>query len=161
MKNRKLGWIDEFHYLVALQIPLILVTGIDYIVHNWLYKWGLQFDYSWAYPYWILLSLVFISLGIVGATAYSIDRKRYFKKTQKIKLFAVAVTIMAEYFGGFLDTLWFSMHAIAGQGINWTQNWRWSLFSVIFGHWNLQMNIVLNIITGLLLMILWYKVKDK
>ena len=162
-KNRVINWLDEFYYIVALHFVMVTLTGIDYIVHNWLYNHGLKFSYSWAWPYWILLTLTFLGLGLVGATAYNIDRSKEFYnlrvKPRRRKLFAVFITIFGEYFFGFLDTLWFTIHGLAGKGVPWTANWWWSPWSTIFGHWDLRMNIVLNVIAGLLLIALWWRVK--
>lgn len=161
MRSRIYSWLDEFYYLVSLQVPLFLITGIDYIVHAWLYDHGLKFSYSWAIPYWIFLSLTFISLGFLGVAAYNIDRKRWFLKAQKQKLFAIFITLIGEYFGGFLDTIWMGIRALTGKGINWSSDWSWSFFSKIFGHWDLRMNLVLNLIVSLLLIILWLKVNKR
>jgi len=41
------------------------LTYLDWIVHNQLYSYGLQFSYDWADPYWTTLRLVFLLLGFV------------------------------------------------------------------------------------------------
>lgn len=155
MRKKIKDWIDEFYYLILLQIPLILLTGIDYIMHNWLYNWGLRFDYSWAYPYWILLALTFVSIGAVGASAYVLDRKRRFIRLKKKKIFAVFFTLIAEHFAAYLDSLFWLIHALAGKRVDWISNWWWSPYSKIFGYWNLGANLLLNLITLILLYKMW------
>jgi len=42
-----------------------LLNRLDYIVHNDLYRYGLQFSYEWAAPYWTYAKL---TLGLLGFT---------------------------------------------------------------------------------------------
>lgn len=159
MLRKIIKWIDEFYYLVSLQVALLLVTCLDYIVHTWLYDYGLQFSYSWALPYWTILTLIFITLAFVSASAYNIDRKRKFIHItippKKRKIIAVFSTILIEYFAGFLDTIFMGIRALFGHGVNWTGNWWWSPFSWILSHWDLQRNIALNLVGLIILCIVW------
>ncbi len=41
---------------------------LDQIVHGTLYYYGLQFSYDWADPYWFLLRIIQVLLGITIAT---------------------------------------------------------------------------------------------
>lgn len=63
---------------LGVVICLLLIAGImasgfsafffnrmDYVVHNDLYRYGLQFNYEWAGRYWTYSSLI---LGLLGAT---------------------------------------------------------------------------------------------
>jgi len=52
--------------LVAAVSVAYLLTIIDFIVHHQLYRFGLQFSYDWANPYWTVLR---ISLGLLGFIA--------------------------------------------------------------------------------------------
>lgn len=66
----------------ASLFTMFSLTQINYIVHNDLYNYGLQFNYRWAMPYWVFSGIVFgmswvnISLSII-VTLY------IFKKTRK------------------------------------------------------------------------------
>jgi hypothetical protein len=145
------SWIDEFYYLVILQIVLFIVTGIDFIVHNVLYNYGLIFDYAWANPYWILLFLLFIFTSLVGVAAYNIDRK----KVSKPKLVLMFMTLLGEYFCGFLDSLWFVIsRVITGSWESAFGNWTWHPYSLI-GFYNLNTNLIVNVIGGIILILAW------
>ena len=143
---------NNFFFLFTLQIPLVTITGIDYIVHSWLYHWGLQYSSSWAIPYWILLDSTFLGIGLVALTAYRMNGEESLKKS-----LLVFSTIIGEIFGGFLDSLWFLIHALAGYKTDWTQNWWWSPWSKIFSSWTLESNLILNCIVGFILCLLWWK----
>ena len=151
------NWIDEFYYLFILQIILFIATGIDFIVHDTLYSYGLQFDYAWANPYWILLFLLFVFISLVGATAYYIDREKVYKP----KLLLVFITLLGEYVGGFLDSIWFLMSkVVTGSWGNAFGNWTWHSYSLI-GFYNLNSNILINIIVGIILVLTWIFVLHK
>jgi len=131
---------------------------MDYIIHKILYNFGLIFSYEWANPYWMLLGLIFICFGLIGVSAYCIDKKRI----PKAKAFMVFITVVAEHFFGFLDTLFYVIDKIVtGEFIGWYENWWWHWFSKMDGTWNLQRNIILNIIVGIFLIIGWIYVLRK
>ena len=133
------------------------MTAFDYIVHKRLYDWGLIFDYNWAIPYWILLAIIFWSFAAIGTSAYMIDRK-----PNKLKAFGIFSTILAEYHGGLLDTLWFSIYRIFNG--NWGKaftNWQWHPFSSWFGYWDLNSNLVLNTVTFIYLIALWFLIRGR
>jgi hypothetical protein len=46
-----------------------LFYGIDYIVNNELYLFGLRFSYDWASNYWTYARLMLALIGLAGATA--------------------------------------------------------------------------------------------
>jgi hypothetical protein len=144
---------DEFLFIISLQCVLFLITGIDYLVHHTLYSFGLRFDFYWATPYWIFLNGTFIAMAILSVTAYRIDRESPSKGTS----IAIFLTVCAEVFGGFLDTLWFGIAGIMTG--DWTlgfKNWTWSIYSHLLGYYDLFSNIMLNIIVATILLCLWY-----
>lgn len=146
-------FFDEFLHILILQIALVVMTGIDFIMHTILYEYGLVFSYIWAIPYWNLLTIMFLMFGLIGISGYLVDRKKVSWK----KLLLVFVTIQIEYYGGFLDTIYFVIAKLfRGWSFNWSINWWWSPFYRWFGiEWNLQRNVILNIITGICLIIAW------
>lgn len=42
----------------------LLLTRLDYMVHNDLYRYGLQFSYEWAMQYWTYARLLLVSIGV-------------------------------------------------------------------------------------------------
>jgi len=53
-------------------ISMISTLKIDAIVHGDLYRYGLQFSYGWALPYWTMTTLVFAMgwFNIIAAVAF-------------------------------------------------------------------------------------------
>lgn len=43
---------------------VFLLGRIDWIVHNELYDYGLQFNYVWANPYWFSIRLIYVCLAV-------------------------------------------------------------------------------------------------
>jgi len=51
-------------WLVSGVFVLFLLGRIDYIIHNDLYGFGLQFSFVWADPYWAVLRLIYVCLAV-------------------------------------------------------------------------------------------------
>ena len=60
-----------------------LFYGIDYIVHNDLYLFGLRFSYEWASNYWTYARLMLALIGLASATALT-STTLIFLSTQKV-----------------------------------------------------------------------------
>jgi len=150
--------IDEYLYLVIIQIALFIASSIDFIVHDTLYYYGLIFSYNWAIPYWIALFLLFLIFGLLGAISYNIDREN----VSKVKLALIVITIIGEYIGGILDTIVFSTQVILRNTPN-PQDivWWWSPYKYIFGTWNLITNVILNVIIIVILGVAWNYILNK
>jgi len=151
-------WLDELIVILLIQLFLFSLTSIDYIVHNTLYKYGLIFNNDWANVYWALLFLTFQSVALLASATYWLNRK----SPRKLTAFTIWITITAEHFGCFLDTLYFMIYLILGHPLtNALANWWWMPQSKIFGFWNLWINIIYNIIWFIPLIYLWYRVKNR
>ena len=48
----------------------LLLTRLDYIVHNDLYRYGLQFSYEWALQYWTYARLLLGSIGLLSLITF-------------------------------------------------------------------------------------------
>jgi len=55
--------------LVAAASAAYVLTLFDNIVHGTLYNYGLRFNYAWANPYWTLLRIVQVLIGLVAVLA--------------------------------------------------------------------------------------------
>lgn len=61
------GWLARVVlvlWLVSAVFVLFLLGQIDWIVHNELYGYGLQFDLNWAVPYWGVLRAIYLFLAV-------------------------------------------------------------------------------------------------
>lgn len=48
----------------------LLLTHLDYIVHNDLYRYGLQFSYEWSLQYWTYAKLLLGSIGLLSLITF-------------------------------------------------------------------------------------------
>lgn len=76
--------------LVAVATAFYVLNLLDLFVHGQLYNYGLLFDLAWANPYWDLLRIIQMLLGIV-ATVASVNviftvRKYVSMKKQTVKI---------------------------------------------------------------------------
>jgi len=74
-------------WLVSGVFVLFLLGRIDYIVHNDLYGFGLQFSPVWATPYWALLRLTYVYLAVpsvLSAIALGLDVWRKIKSKKPV-----------------------------------------------------------------------------
>lgn len=158
---------DELLFIAVLQFFLFCLTSIDYIVNFTLYRFGLRFDYEWANIYWTLLGLIWISVALLATSAYFIDRLENVSATQKKRIYLkgglIGATVLAEHYGGFLDTLFFGILKILGHpwSYAWFENWWWHPYSKIFGFYAMPQNIVINLITVVALCICWWLVDKR
>jgi len=76
--------------LVATALAAYVLNLLDQIVHSQLYNYGLEFSLAWANPYWNLLRIIQILLGIIAiSTAVNVIltvRKYVFTKKPSVKI---------------------------------------------------------------------------
>jgi hypothetical protein len=58
MKSISIIWLFSCFFI------LLLLSRIDFIVHEGLYTYGLQFNTAWAEPYWSNLRFIYVCLAI-------------------------------------------------------------------------------------------------
>lgn len=89
-------------WFISSFLVLFLLGQLDWIIHDKLYEFDLQFSLTWAQPYWITLRLIHIWIvgpSILGAIALGFDlwkrkaknRKRIPRHKSKSKSAAVTV----------------------------------------------------------------------
>ncbi len=54
-------------WLISVGFVLILLVRIDNIIHGDLYNFGLQYDFTWAGPYWVIFRLIYVCMVIPAA----------------------------------------------------------------------------------------------
>jgi hypothetical protein len=54
-------------WLISVGFVLILLVRIDNIIHSDLYNFGLQYDFTWAGPYWVIFRLIYVCMVIPAA----------------------------------------------------------------------------------------------
>ena len=63
---------------------LLLLSRIDYIVHTGLYNYGLEFNTTWAEPYWSNLRFIYVLLAIPAVlSAINLGSELFMKVSTK------------------------------------------------------------------------------
>jgi hypothetical protein len=80
-KDQNLKIVLAMHTLVVTcsLVAIVSLFGLDAIVNQTLYSFGLKFSYDWATPYWIALrtTLGMLFLTIIAAMLYQVYLLRY------------------------------------------------------------------------------------
>ncbi len=98
----------------------LVLTKIDIIVHYQLYQYGLQFDDAWAEPYWICLTLSFMSLAAMSVSSYWLESRT----KNKFLVILIVLTILVPYIFGFEDVIWFIWRGeFPAENVEWTWYW--------------------------------------
>ena len=65
-------------------ISMIAVLSLDSIISQLFPTYGLQFNYSWAIPYWNTVAIVFVAawINIIAAIAFQVYRIRTIRKEE-------------------------------------------------------------------------------
>jgi len=90
---RKLEVLSAIAMITAVFVTFILLLSMDTIVNQNLYRYGLQFSYEWANPYWLYLRtslalLILTTIAIIVRTIAVLNLKVEPAATEK-KLFRV------------------------------------------------------------------------
>lgn len=139
----RLGWL-----FTLIEATLVIITSIDKLVHQTLYKYGLHFNYAWADVYWILVFLLYQLIGLSFAATYWISTKEPRSRYLACLLY---YTLNIQLLGGILDTFFFLIHGEFPSG-----TWWWNPFNRFLGiPWNTGINLIWNAFWILVTLTLW------
>lgn len=116
------------------------MSRIDFLVHSTLYNYGLFFSYEWANVYWLIYGLVFVAFSLAVAFVYYLGSKKTL--TNKKIALALFTSINVLSICGLQDVLFYVLWA--GSLPPNTLVWWWSLWTLVFGTWNSQMQVTLT-----------------
>lgn len=139
------------YFWLFIILLLFAGTGLDHLVNSTLYQWGLEFGIEWFLAYGAWFTLIFVAITGAIATVYwfSTDDNKRSRFTQ----FAIVITIMSLWIGGFLDILWFMM---SGAFPPFDAVWWWMPFYWLFGiEWTLVHQIIYTTVWFILLIVIW------
>ncbi|MGD6932631.1 MAG: hypothetical protein ACQCN5_00305 [Candidatus Bathyarchaeia archaeon] len=129
---------------VLILVFYVLMSRIDFIIHNTLYNYGLRFSYEWANTYWLTYNLIFIAFGFTLSIAYWAASNKT-KKDLKLSL-ALMGTITLLTIGGLQDILFF---VLWNGGLPQSSVvWWWMPWTSIVGTWNSIAQIALTTTTS-------------
>jgi len=65
-------------------VSMVAVLGLDLIISQTFPSYGLQFNYSWAIPYWNMSAVVFVMgwVNIIAAIAFQVYKARIIRKEE-------------------------------------------------------------------------------
>jgi len=76
--------------LVASICAAYSLILLDSLVHGTLYRYDLKFSYDWANPYWMLLRVVLVSVGLVavftGLSSVYVFRRFVYSKPEGVQV---------------------------------------------------------------------------
>ncbi|MCK4482489.1 hypothetical protein KAU55_04635 [Candidatus Bathyarchaeota archaeon] len=134
-----------------------LMSRIDFIVHETLYHYGLQFSYKWANEYWEAYTATFIAFSVIIGIVYWFGSNKTVKDL-RISL-GLVVTVNILMIGGLQDIM-FYVFWNGGLPPN-DVIWWWVPWSHLLGMWNSSMQIVFTAFTLLVTVFLWTKLFGK
>ena len=78
-------------WLISSFFVLFLLGRIDWIIHDDLYDFGLQFSLDWATPYWALSRLIYVCLAVPSVLSAIVLGLDFWKKFRSKKRVSVSV----------------------------------------------------------------------
>lgn len=115
------------------------MSGLDFVVHDVLYGYGLRFSFDWAAFYWWIFGGVFLVFGGVAAFAYWVGSARERRNCWVSVCLFLSVVLL--FVGDLEDFLWF---VLWGGGLPSADVvWWWSGWYWLFGFWNSFWQLVL------------------
>jgi len=149
---------NRFWFIVLLELiilDLFATTFIDIVVHNILYRYGLQFSYEWADMYWFWIAILRLTIACIAAVSFYFLRDP--SERDKQVSIAIFITLVSLYFGFILDSLFF---VIIGAFPPLDSIWWWNPFYRFFGiRWTTLENLIYNFIWISIDIIIWVYIK--
>jgi len=141
---------------VAFSIFLFfcLMSRIDFIIHETLYNYGLQFSYDWAADYWVIYTATFVAFSIIISLMYWLGSN---KSVGDLKFsLTLLATVNILMIGGLQDIMFFVFWA-GGLPPN-DVVWWWIPWSGLFGTWTSLMQIIFSALALSATIILWIRI---
>jgi len=113
--------------LLIYTIAVVLYTGIDYLIHSDLYRYGLQYDDAW---FWKSQILYFVLYQVLLVALY------FYNRNWRLMLVLEVFTIT-----GGPDLIFFSLW----DRMNFPHgDWTWMLMYKLLGRWTTTMQVMLT-----------------
>jgi hypothetical protein len=136
---------------VLIFLFFVLISRIDYIVHDVLYDYGLNFSYEWANSYWFAYNSIFLVFSAVVVAAYWLGSNKT-RSDLKVSA-ALFATISLLALGGLEDILFFVLWSGGLPSVNVV--WWWAPWISITGTWNSLIQVSFTTLTACLSAITW------
>ena len=132
-------------WFIIITVFYLVLTKIDLIVHYDLYRYGLQFDETWAVPYWQCLTIAFWSIVALSVSSYWLE-----SRSKNIFLvILIIVTVIVPYTFGIEDVLWFIW---LGEFPPESMEWTWYWLNEYFPPWTTKKHIIYST-TGMIILV--------
>jgi hypothetical protein len=133
-------------WIFIVLIVFLNITGLDFVVNNLLYSYGLGFSFGWYVPYVVGLSSIILSIcGLVMWQSYE-DMRNVSVALKR------GLIIFLAHFGGLIDCLYF---LVFNGGRVYSGEWTWMWQYWLFGTWNWMLQAIWSFSFLLLIVSLW------
>lgn len=115
------------------------MAGLDHVVHNVLYGFGLRFSFEWATLYWSLFGSVFLVFGLILGFAYWLGSGG--SRRSLLVGMGLFLSVCLLFLGGLEDIIFY---LVWGGGLpSRDVVWWWMPWYRIFGFWNSSLQLCL------------------
>ncbi len=133
-------------WFALVLVVFLSITGLDFVVNNILYSYGLGFSYAWYVPYLVGLSVTIFSICfLVAWQSYEDTGSMNIALTRGLTLFLL-------HLGGLIDWLFFLVY---NGGRVYSGEWTWMWQYWFLGTWNWQLQGVWSLSFLVLILGLW------
>lgn len=137
---------ESIGWFVFVLLVFLSLTGVDFVVNNILYSFGLGFYSSWYVPYRIGLSMTVFSICFLVTW-------QSFSDTGSVGVaLKRGLTLFLAYMGGLIDWMFFLVYS---RGMVYSGEWTWMWQYSIFGTWNWKLQVVWSLGFLVLIFALW------
>ncbi len=134
------GWFS------LVLVVFLSITGLDFVVNNILYSYGLNFSYSWYIPYLFGLS------ATICCICFLVAWQSYQDTASMNVALKRGLTLFLAHLGGLIDWMFFLIYN-GGQVYQgeWTWMWQYSLL----GTWNWMLQGIWSLSFLALILAMW------
>ena len=133
-------------WFTIVLVVFLSITGLDFVVNNILYSYGLGFSYGWYVPYLVGLSVTIFSICVLVAWQSYVDTASMNVALKR------GLTLFLAHLGGLIDWMFFLIYnggrVYSGE---WTWMWQYSLL----GTWNWILQGIWSLSFLALILVMW------
>jgi hypothetical protein len=133
-------------WFALVLVVFLSLTGLDFVVNNILYSYGLGFSYSWYVPYQVGLSVTIFSV------CFLVVWQSYRDTASANVALKRGLTLFLAHLGGLIDCLFFLVYS---GGRVYSGEWTWMWQYAFFGTWNWRLQAVWSLGFLVLTLALW------
>ncbi len=133
-------------WFALVLVFFLSIKGIDFVVNNILYSYGLGFSYAWYVPYQVGLSVTIFSICFLVAWQSYEDTASMNVALKR------GSTLFLAHLGGLIDGVFFLVY---NGGQVYSGEWMWMWQYSLLGTWNWQLQGVWSLSFLVLILGMW------